>query len=131
MPKVRHQVIWLERGWQCVYIGFCPSAKAWRKLMRRLKQEDERYPTADGRTTTFVHEGRTYCVVTVSDRLDEDRCGYALAGLLVHEGTHVWQHVLEDMGEKNPSSEFEAYSLQAICQGLMCAFSDTRYDLFS
>lgn len=130
MPKAQHDTVWLDRGWQCVHIGFCPNAKAWRKLMKSLER-DEPYPTTDGRCTTFWQDGKTICVVTIGHRLDKDRSPFSLAGLLVHEGTHVWQHVLADMGEKDPSAEFEAYSLQAICQGLFCAFSDTRYNLFS
>jgi hypothetical protein len=34
--------------------------------------------------------------------------------LLVHESVHVWQEIRKRMGEKEPSSEFEAYSVQSI-----------------
>jgi len=42
--------------------------------------------------------------------------------LLVHEAVHIWQDVKELIGEKEPSSEFEAYSLQQISQNLMFAY---------
>jgi hypothetical protein len=50
-----------------------------------------------------------------------------VAGLICHEAVHVWQEVrraMNDPGE--PSIEFEAYSVQAIFQGLYQAWLDTR-----
>ena len=49
-----------------------------------------------------------------------------VAGLLCHEATHVWQAVRDNMGEKSPSSEFEAYSMQAIFQGVYQDYLDTK-----
>lgn len=40
-------------------------------------------------------------------------------GLLAHECMHVWQYVKEQMHEKEPSEEFEAYSFQGIFQDLL------------
>lgn len=39
--------------------------------------------------------------------------------LIAHEATHVWQEIAEIMGENNPSSEFEAYSIGDICLNLI------------
>lgn len=41
--------------------------------------------------------------------------------LLVHEAVHIWRAWMSSIGEEHPSEEFEAYSLQAISQGLMDA----------
>ena len=35
-------------------------------------------------------------------------------GIIVHECTHVKQHVMESIGETSPSKEFEAYLMQSI-----------------
>lgn len=45
-----------------------------------------------------------------------------LAGLLVHESVHIFQHICADIGESDPSKEFEAYSIQWISQQLMWAY---------
>ena len=42
-----------------------------------------------------------------------------IVGLIVHESVHVWQEVRSAMGEDNPSSEFEAYSVERIVEDLL------------
>lgn len=42
--------------------------------------------------------------------------------LLVHESVHVWQEIRKRMGEKEPSCEFEAYSVQSIFLGLLTIY---------
>jgi hypothetical protein len=37
---------------------------------------------------------------------------------------HIWQAVRDIMGEKEPSSEFEAYSVQQISLELMWAYKE-------
>jgi hypothetical protein len=43
--------------------------------------------------------------------------------MLVHEAVHVWQFHCENIGEREPSIEFEAYSIQAVSQFLMEAYA--------
>ena len=44
--------------------------------------------------------------------------------MIVHEAVHVWQEIREMMYEKEPSSEFEAYSIQQIASNLMSEFKE-------
>lgn len=37
-----------------------------------------------------------------------------MLGLIVHECEHIKQYIFEDIGEKSPSVEFEAYTIQDI-----------------
>lgn len=60
----------------------------------------------------------------VAIRPKSDTSALQIAGLLVHESVHIWQHWREHIGEKNPSYEFEAYSIQAISQTLMTAYAE-------
>lgn len=46
--------------------------------------------------------------------------------LLVHESVHVWQEIRNRMGEKEPSIEFEAYSVQSIFLGLLSLYQEGR-----
>jgi hypothetical protein len=48
-----------------------------------------------------------------------DRDPFCIVGLIVHEAVHVWQWACEQMGEREPSVEFEAYAIQRITQNLL------------
>ena len=45
-----------------------------------------------------------------------------IVGILAHEATHLWQWTKEYLGEKAPSAEFEAYSIQGFTQSLFEEF---------
>lgn len=121
------EVVWLDRGWQPVFIGFCPSEAAWKREMRRMKVRGEPYPTDAGRCTTFTLKSKTRVLVTLCDNVEQCATRLEIAGLLCHEGVHVWQAVRDAMNDPGqPSVEFEAYSVQAIFQGLYQAWLDTR-----
>lgn len=120
------RVIWLDRGWQPVYIGFCPSEAAWKHAMKRMGLPHEPYPESAGKVTIFVLDGKRTCIMTLRDRVEETNNRVEIAGLLAHEATHVKQQICDHIGEATPSDEFEAYSVQAIFQGFYQAWLDTR-----
>ncbi|MEL7086832.1 MAG: hypothetical protein AAGL98_00070 [Planctomycetota bacterium] len=51
-------------------------------------------------------------------------------GILAHEAVHVWQDIRDGIGEKEPSSELEAYGVQSIASDLFSAYERTRRPLF-
>lgn len=46
--------------------------------------------------------------------------------ILAHEAVHIWQEIRGHIGEKYPSHEFEAYSIQSITQNLMTAYHQAK-----
>ncbi len=86
------------------------------------------YPKAEASTTTFSTKGATVCLVTV--RRSECSKPRNIAGVLAHEAVHVYEQVLEGMGEVEPGSEFHAYGVQDIFQNLVKAYEQTRGRLF-
>lgn len=70
-------------------------------------------------SSDFEKEGvRKAMIVTVSD--EAAKCEpIQIAAMLCHEAVHVVQQVFRTIGEKHPSDEFYAYSIQAMAQGLM------------
>ncbi|PJC14744.1 MAG: hypothetical protein CO066_05555 [Comamonadaceae bacterium CG_4_9_14_0_8_um_filter_60_18] len=65
-------------------------------------------------------DGKSAFIVAI--RNWQGRNPVEVAGLLVHEATHVMQHTMRIIGENEPSSEFEAYMMQNISANLMQAF---------
>ena len=61
--------------------------------------------------------------VVVGLKFDASRSGIEIAGMLVHEAVHVWQAYAEQIGERNPGGEQEAYAIQSIAQELMAEFA--------
>lgn len=120
------RVVWIDRGWQPVYIGFCPSEKAWKHAMKRMGLPHEPYPDSDGRLTRFARDGKTTLIMTLGESGEEEHSRVQIAGLLAHEATHAKQMICDHIGEDSPSMEFEAYTVQAIFQAFYQAWLDTR-----
>ncbi|MFZ5784013.1 MAG: hypothetical protein ACOY4R_27760 [Pseudomonadota bacterium] len=95
--------------------------------MRRLEVEapQPEYPDADARCTTLETKNKTCILVTLGEHIDgRDHTG--IVALIVHEATHVWQAIRRNIGEEDPSAEFEAYAMQNIVLGLLAAYEKTR-----
>lgn len=122
---MKSKVIWCNRGQFPVYFGFCPDKKAWNREMKKMGVSGCEIPESDGHCSTFESNGKICAIVTIGSQVDgKDSNG--IVGLIVHEAVHVFQHIVETIGEKSPSSEFEAYSIQFISQELITAYSETR-----
>lgn len=80
---------------------------------------------ADACVTHFSGKKKeTLCVVQIGDVAEHSLL--QVHGLILHEAVHIWQEVRTCMGEEKPSSEFEAYSIQAIAQDLFEAFEESE-----
>lgn len=96
------------------------SIEEFKKFCRsfKIKNFEPRIPPG-GAVTYFLHstEGQGVAIVICPPYPGEDRI--EIDCLIVHEATHVWQHTRKALGEKKPSSEFEAYSMQFISMALL------------
>lgn len=126
----RRGVQWLDRELirSSYCIGLCRTPKAFRRELKRLRIPANRRPDfikpdhADAAAHFFERKGdRGRCVIVCLGST-KGRSKIEVYGLLTHEAVHIWQAIREDIGEHNPSSEFEAYSIQAIAQRLMEAY---------
>lgn len=97
------------------------------KAMRRMrvpKRERSAWvnPGSRGTVTKLTNEeGELAVIVAVEVSEQDDQL--AVFGILVHEAVHVFQIWCEHIGEREPSSEFEAYSIQKIAQELMTHYA--------
>ncbi len=120
--------MWVDRGWQPVAIGFCPSEAAWRREMKRLRC-DSPWPkktNAAGYTQWMRNDktGEGVILVCVFPRAECDALEVIMT--LVHEAVHVWQFLCEHIGEERPGIEMEAYGIEHIARGLVEAYTATQ-----
>lgn len=123
-----NRVVWCDRGILPPYFGFCPNEKAWHNTIKRLKAPAQDYPTSDASCTALrnADTGVLCVVVTLADKFDEQEFAIGVIGLIVHEAMHVWRYIREDIGEHEPSTEFEAYAMHHIVMELLKAYKTTR-----
>ncbi len=73
------------------------------------------------------YDGGKHCIVQLGET--KGKSLVTIHGLLLHEAVHIWQRAKHLMGEKEPSIEFEAYSIQRIAQDLFDMYeASERHD---
>lgn len=120
------RTVWCERGWMPFYYGFCPSEKAWRRTMGRMGLSEVPYPKAAAHCMSFDNPHGDRCSIVTVNEANDKKLASGIIGLIAHEAMHVWQELMERIGESAPSSEWGAYSYQAIFQELLEAYVATR-----
>ena len=111
------------------YLCLVLSEKDYHRAMIDFKvppsERDPWIKTAHSDATAHILEHPTRgMAVVVALRVRPGISGVQIAGLLVHEAVHAFQHYCERIGEHRPSSEFEAYSIQSMAQRLMQSYAD-------
>ncbi len=90
------------------------------------KEEWPFFITNDATTHFFEKGDGGLCAIVCIRPRTKDRSMIQLYALLVHEAVHIWQHILKEVGEHSPSSEFEAYAIQTLSQRLMEAYKRSQ-----
>ncbi len=110
------------------HVALCLSEEAFEATLTEIGVPPNMWPDwikapwSDATAHIIEHKDTRLSVVCM--RGWEGRNPIEVAGLLVHEAVHIWQEVCDIIGERHPSAEFEAYSIQAIAQDLMQGFVD-------
>lgn len=112
------------------YYGLCLSEKDFHKELKRFNLPKSSWPDSimNGAHATaheFVDaDGRLSIIVCLGPV--RGRTIHQVNAMLVHEATHIWQSIRRCIGEKEPSTEFEAYAMQNIAQSLMEAYGERK-----
>lgn len=112
----KKQQTWFQTPFQHIVYTLCKTKKQIKKTCFEATDSN-----ADANVTFYTRGGECAAIVYIKKN---DRSVIENYGLLVHEAMHIWQEVKLLMGEEKPSSEFEAYSIQAIAQDLFQLWSD-------
>lgn len=124
---------WLDRALVVspYYYGLCLDDADFRCELKKLKVPKDQWPPflatqqADATAHFFEGDGGVRsCIVTLGST--KGRSVAQIHAMLVHEAVHLWQEIRADIGEKQPSSEFEAYAVQTLSQRLMEAYSEAK-----
>lgn len=120
MPKVK----WCQRSllFAPLYFTIVTDAKRLKSELKRLNYDDEFGITPGKEATTNFLKNKQGDTVAIVLLYDHSRDLTATLALIVHEAVHIWQEIKQIIGEKEPSHEFEAYSVQAISQQLMTEY---------
>ena len=120
----KKEVVWCPRNWFPVRVCFCPGHKAWARLMQELELDEPFPENGAARITTITRQDQeAICILSFAPGWRAHDCA-AIAGTVAHEAVHVWQTIRDMIGEDKPSSEFEAYSVQAIFLELLNAMEE-------
>jgi len=107
---------WIDQGIVVtkVFLGLCTTERQFLREMRKLcvSPNAEWAPDNGARTHFLVNKKNMICcLVCLNPAKGKSIEAYAL---LVHEISHVWDHIAADLDERNPSSEFKAYGMQQL-----------------
>lgn len=124
MPKAITKVKWLERELfrSPVYYCLCTTEQEYVKEFARLGVKHPGHWTKNDRSDACTHFAthKDYgTIAIVCMPIKTSRTLVELNAMLVHEGTHVVQEIMENIGENKPNGEFQAYITQKVCLELM------------
>ena len=118
---------WLDRQafFLPIYYTVASSQKILDAELKRMKF-DGRLPGVNedaGATTNFIlnPEGETAAIVGLFEY--KKYATEQVYSLLAHEAVHIFQAAMDHLGEKTPSSEFMAWTIQTIAQNLFYEFN--------
>ena len=123
------KINWLDRRiaapgpYLCLCLAEDEYFKAFKYLKVRPSADWIRTPQANATTHYIENTSDGLLAAVVCLHIDRDRNPVEIAGLLVHEAVHVWQHYCGYYGETEPAKEQEAYAIQAVAQELMAEYA--------
>lgn len=107
---------WGERLPYMPYFAYIRDPAMWALALKRMKSPPVPYPDNKpgcARMTSFTSDDAPpVCLVTMNAHDMDDLV--SVTGVILHETVHVFQKMCGYIEEYNPSSEFEAYSIQHI-----------------
>jgi hypothetical protein len=117
------------------YFCLCLDEKTFHKEIARFGGlEKKNYPSfvnenASATTHIWINNEKNRVATIVCLNKWETRGGIQIASLLVHEACHIYQEMINLMGERNAGDEIMAYSIQHISQELMYSFKEQTCQL--
>ena len=131
-PKAK-PLVWLDRSLLTspYCYSLCLNEMSFHAELKRLKLSSSKWPdfqknSACGATIHFFenNENNGKCAIIALSETSKKYELEQIYAILVHEAVHLWQEICDDIGEKFPASEQEAYAIQRISQSLMYSYKE-------
>lgn len=114
-----------------IYYALCTNEKSYHNeckrvgILKKYRNDFISNNKSDATVHYFETKGKTICFVCIDkEKVKKEKTSdVEIYGLLIHEAVHIWQEIKLNIGENNPSQEFEAYSIQCIAQQLIQAYN--------
>ena len=118
---------WIELGFLPVEVAYCATFGARRRALKQCGIPFDPWKPADARCEWWERgQGKSDIIlITLAKHAGKYKMAQ-VAGMIAHECMHVFRHIKEIIGEKEPSSEFEAYVMQTLVQHSMFAHAERR-----
>jgi hypothetical protein len=110
----------------------CIDEKVFKQELKRLNVRDSFLSHPSAHATAHFYENKAQekkcCIICMHpSAVEREKTNpEGVVALLVHEAVHLWQYIKEDIGEHNPSKEFEAYAIQNLTQELLQSYNIAR-----
>ena len=124
---------WLDR-WLIlspIYYGLCLNKKKFKRELKRLKIPPAEWPkfVTPGSHATIhffdnINDNHEVAIICIKNTLEHSLTD--VIGLLTHEAMHLWRAIKNNIGELQPSKEFEAYVIQGLIQNIISALLETN-----
>lgn len=90
-----------------VYV--CLSTEEWDDIKTSVEATHENWTSGGAACCRTVPNG---VIISIDYKEQEDESEHRLVGQVIHECVHAFQALCDLIGEDDPSSEFEAYTIQ-------------------
>lgn len=120
MRKIRYH----ESLFKCITYCLVTNKKELRKVCKDMgiPKRDIQFKETGAKVDFVYFDEGTLAIVQMPD---SDHALCERIGLLVHECVHIKQKAMDEIGEKYPSSEFEAYFVQGVVTDLVEDYLDS------
>ena len=119
---MKTKITWLQKVTiPTPYYCLCLNQEQFNLALKQLKIKDKcnYILNSHSHATTHTYDnGNDLCCIVCLDITNESSLA-ATISLLVHESVHIYQNLLERIGEKETGKETEAYMIQSISQNLI------------
>ena len=107
-----NKVKFINPGIFPVYVGFCNTEKAWKRLMKHLNVTDHTDFAAQGNCSTFEsNTGGLTVVISLNHKAFKREPKRSVYSMLAHEAKHAHDAIMDHIKEFKRDGECSAYTI--------------------